>query len=416
MPTLGDPLSLPCGLRLANRIARAAMTEGLADARNDATPRLERLYATAAAGGPGLVITGNAMVDRRYLERARNVVVDAATDEAKLRRWAAACAGAPTVVQINHPGRQTPRHVQGRPVGPSDDDAVALGGLFARPRALTLPEIAEVRARFVDVAERVVAAGFAGVQIHAAHGYLLSTFLDPRRNRRTDAYGGDLAGRARLLLEIVEGMRSALPATAAIAVKLDARDGADDEVAAVAARLEGAGADLVEISGGSYESPAMLGMDAAGGEMARTEESPFWGTAEAVAAATSLPVMLTGGFRTRAAIERALGGGVAQLVGIGRPLAVRPDLAGRLVRGEVDVLDRPAPRLGGPAALRRLAGAAANSGWHRIQLARTASGREPMLRMPAALAAADYTVGDIARGLPARRARARLAAEVDGRG
>ncbi len=121
-----------------------------------------------------------------------------------------------------------------------------------------------MRDRFIEAGERVLTAGFAGVEIHSAHGYLLDSFLDPAQNRRTDAYGGPLAQRARLLLEIVAGLRSVLPERAAIAIKLDSREGDDGELSELARLLEGAGADLLEISGGTYESPAMLGFDASG--------------------------------------------------------------------------------------------------------------------------------------------------------
>ena len=110
---LTDPLTLRCGLELPNRIVKAAMTEGLADADNNATPELERLYARWADSGLGMILTGNMMVDRRHLERARNVVVDAATDRARLRAYAQACAPVPTVVQLSHPGRQANRASNG---------------------------------------------------------------------------------------------------------------------------------------------------------------------------------------------------------------------------------------------------------------------------------------------------------------
>ena len=231
------------------------------------------------------------------------------TDEVALRRWAASAAGAPTLVQLSHPGRQTNRLVQPHPVAPSDGPAVPIAGLFARPRALTLPEIEEIRDRFIDAAERVVGAGFAGVEVHGAHGYLLDSFLDTAHNRRVDAYGGSLENRARLLVEIVAGMRSVLPAQAPIAIKLDSREGGDEELAQLAGMLESAGADLLEISGGNYESPAMLGFDSEGRELVSEHESPFWASAAAVSAATSVPVILTGGFKTRAEVDRALAGG-----------------------------------------------------------------------------------------------------------
>lgn len=388
------------------------MTEGIAGARNDPGERHYRLYEANARGGAGLVLTGNVMVDRRYLERARNIVVDRATDEDALRRWAQSAAGAPALVQISHPGRQTSKYVNPHPLAPSDGPALALAGSYGRPRGLSAAEIEEVRDRFIDAGERVVAAGFAGVEVHAAHGYLLSSFIDPAHNRRSDEYGGSLQGRARLLLEIVAMLRAVLPPGAAVAVKLDARSGADEELAQLAGMLEGAGADLLEISGGNYESAAMLGFDSEGRELSSGHESPFWNSAAAASAGTSLPVILTGGFRTREEVDRALAAGVCAMVGVGRPLAVWPDLAGRFLRGETDVLARPAPRLGGPRSLRGILAPASNSGWHRIQLARTGDGAAPLLRLPAILAALDYAGTDSMLALKERRARLALAEEA----
>jgi 2,4-dienoyl-CoA reductase-like NADH-dependent reductase (Old Yellow Enzyme family) len=391
---LQEPLRLPCGLTLANRLCRAAMTESLADRHNDATERHQRLYAVTAAGGAGVMITGNVMVDRRHLERARNVVVDAETDEAALRRWAQSAAATPTLVQLSHPGRQVTRFVQPHPVSPSGGPAVPLAGVYARPRALTRAEIDAVRLAFVSAGARVVQAGFAGVQVHAAHGYLLSSFIDPEINHRDDAYGGGLEGRARLLLEVVRELRQALPDGAGVAVKVDARDGGEPELVQLGRWLEQSGVDLIEVSGGNYERPRMMGLDTGGNELLSAHESPFWSAAAALSAAVDVPVVLTGGFRTRVAVNRALTEGVCAMVGVGRPLAVWPHLAGRFVRGETDVLTRPAPKVGGPAAVRRLMGPACGAGWHRLQLVRTGEGRPPLLRLPAWVAAIDYSVVD----------------------
>lgn len=424
VPALADPLTLRCGLQLPNRIVKAAMTEALADADNNPTPRLDRLYARWAAGGPGMILTGNMMVDRRHLERARNVVVDAATDQVALRRYAEACGSVPTVVQLSHPGRQANRMVQGQPVAPSSGPAVGLAGLFARPRALTIAEIGDLRRRFVTAARLVVDAGFDGIQVHAAHGYLLSSFLSPEINQRQDAYGVDLLGRARLLLEIVGDLRDALPAGAVVGVKVNSRDSAErdqravDDLVQIAGWLDAAGADFVEVSGGNYESPALLGLDRPadgndGGSGADASEAYFEQAAAAVAKAVDLPVLLTGGFRTRTAMEGALEAGAAALIGIGRPLALDPSLARRLVAGAVDELPRPAPRIGGPQRLQKLLGAAANTGWHRFQMERHGEGRSPVSRLPAALAAADYVLRDGAQALLARRRRFATAARVD---
>jgi len=413
-PELNDPLTLPCGLTLPNRLGRAAMTEGLADRRNDPTERHFRLYEANAAGGAGLILTGNAMVDRRHLERARNVVIDPVTDRDAMRRWAQA-AGPRALVQISHPGRQTTRFVNSHPVSPSGGPAVALAGLFAGPRELSTGEIIEIRTRFVTAGRLAVEAGFAGVQVHAAHGYLLSSFLDPNLNLRQDDYGGSIEGRSRLLLETIEGLRQELPVASAVAVKLDFRDGGEEDLTWLAEQLGTRGVDLIEVSGGNYEKPAMLGMEADGSQIASDHESPFWQGAATVAEATDVPVMLTGGLRTRAGVDEALRAGIA-MVGVGRPLAVRPALAGEFVSGRTADLDRPAPRIGGPGIAKKLGGAAANSGWHRLQMKRTADGREADLGLSAWTAAIDYTGLDALLAIRSRRSRLETASGVRPKG
>ena len=194
---LADSLRLPCGLVLANQIAKAAMTECLADPRtNDANARHERLYRRWARGGVGLMVTGNVMVDRRYLDRTTNVVLDAHTDRAALGRWAQAAqsTGVPTLVQVNHPGRQCTVFVSRTPVAPSAVRVKMLGA-FVTPRALSDDEVDALVTQYARVASEAIRAGFAGVQIHAAHGYLASQFLSPRANVRTDRWGGPLENR-----------------------------------------------------------------------------------------------------------------------------------------------------------------------------------------------------------------------------
>jgi 2,4-dienoyl-CoA reductase-like NADH-dependent reductase (Old Yellow Enzyme family) len=179
---LAEALRLPCGVVLPNRIAKPALTECLADPRtNDPNSRHERLFRRWAAGGVGLMVTGNVMVDRRYLERTTNVVIDERTDRAALERWAQAAqsTGVPTLVQVNHPGRQCSVFVSRSPVAPSAV-RVKMFGAFVTPRALSDDEVDALASRYAQVAKEVVGAGFAGVQVHAAHGYLASQFLSPR--------------------------------------------------------------------------------------------------------------------------------------------------------------------------------------------------------------------------------------------
>lgn len=335
---LAQPLTLPSGVTLPNRLAKAAMTEGLGR-RDDATPELARLYRRWSKGGLGLLIAGNAMVDRRFIERSGNVVLDEATDVAALRRWSEAgrSGGNALWVQLNHPGRQCTRFHTARPVAPS---AVPLEvkGFFATPRELTDGEIRALVERYAVAARVARAGGFDGVQLHAAHGYLISQFLSPRSNRRRDRWGGDLQGRARFLFEVLQAVRAELGAGVPISVKLNAADflrgGFEPhEALAVARLLHAEGIDLLELSGGTYERIAFVA-DAREADATRRREAYFLSYARELAAALpELPLMLTGGFRSAQAMQEALEEGI-DVVGLGRPLCVAPELPRQLLTGE----------------------------------------------------------------------------------
>ena len=208
------PLALPCGAILSNRLAKAAMTEGLATPEGVPTNELERLYGLWSDGGAGLLLTGNVIVDRDHLERPGNVVIDREPDAAMaaLRRWAEAGtrAGNHLWAQISHGGRQVQKSVNPAPKSASDVQLALPGGQFAKPVPLTQEEIADLVDRWAIAAKACREAGFTGVQVHAAHGYLVSQFLSPRSNLRTDEYGGSLENRARFLLEIVRAVRAAV--------------------------------------------------------------------------------------------------------------------------------------------------------------------------------------------------------------
>lgn len=401
MTGLAAALRLNSGLRLENRIAKAATSESLARKGNP-TDVLFRLYETWSLGGAGLVITGNSTVSRRYRERMGNVVLDAQTDRRALGQLARAAkrANNAALVQLSHPGRQTNRFVAGDPVGPSDGPAVAVLGAFARPRALREEEIDQIIADFVHAAVLVREAGFDGVQIHAAHGYLASQFLSPLSNRRTDAWGGPLANRARFLLETVARTRKATGSDFTLAVKLNASDFQKggfsmEESLLVVGMLERAGVDLLEISGGNFESVALLGFDEKGEAKARSREAYFLDFARRAKAQTRIPLMLTGGMRSGVVMKQALADGAIDIVGMARPLCLEPDLPGRLLRGEADSA-RPCVR---PASSVRRLAAAAETGYYESQIARLARGDEPKNGMSPLRAALAYVLSDASRGL-----------------
>lgn len=356
--SLNSPFTLPCSLTVPNRIAKAAMTEGLADVVDDkggiAGERIARCYRTWAAGGAGLQITGNIMVDGRYRERPANVVVDGPQNEqqrAGLAAFAEAAkaSGGLAIAQISHAGRQSPKSIAPEPVGPSAVKVKLPGGLFGLPRALSDEEILDVIDRFATTASELCRAGFDGVQVHSAHGYLLSEFLNPLVNQRDDRWGGSLENRARLLLETVRAVRDAIGPDKALSIKLNSSDFQKggfsfEDCQQVIGLLHGEGVDLLEISGGNYEQPRMMGMEGLEPvfegdvrDSTRTREAYFMAYAEKVLETARMPIMVTGGFRTRAAMEEALEAGVA-MIGIARPLCVDPDAPKRLLAGELDEL------------------------------------------------------------------------------
>lgn len=353
---LRAPLTLPCGQVLPNRIAKAAMTEGLADAFGRPSPELLRLYEKWSASGCALLVTGNVQIDRYHLERPGNVIVEGAGDAAlkrSLAEWAriGKAGGARFWVQLSHAGRQTLAIVNPRPKAPSALNLAIPGKQFGRPVALTEPEIRELIERHATAAAVVQEAGFDGVEIHAAHGYLLSTFLSPRANARPDLWGGSLEHRARMLLEVVRAVRARVGKAFAVGVKLNSADFQKGgfhvgESRKVVQWLEAEGVDLIEISGGNYEQPRMLqtagvtAIDPAGlAPSTAAREAYFAGFAAEMRNLVKVPLMVTGGFRTAAAMQRAIREDNISMIGVARPLCVDFDCVNDLLAGRRDVLD-----------------------------------------------------------------------------
>ncbi|GKU37374.1 NADH:flavin oxidoreductase/NADH oxidase family protein [Mycobacterium montefiorense] len=346
--TAASPLTLPCGVVLPNRIAKAAMSEQLGQIDGAPSQTLTKLYHAWGRGGAGLLVTGNVMIDRRAYVEPRNVTLEDDRHLGAIGSWAraGAHAGSVMVMQINHPGRVAVGPLYRRPVGPSALRPQALGFNLRKPRALTIDDIADLRRRYTRTAQLAVSAGFAGVQVHAAHGYLLSQFLSPVANRRDDRYGGNAENRRRLLLEIIADVRAAIGPAAVLSVKLNSADvqqGGLEEADSldIALALERADVDLLEISGGNYEAPAMTGIAA---DNTRRREAYFLRYAEALRAQSALPLMLTGGIRTLDFINDVIAAGSVDVIGLGRPFALQPDIAARLLAGERATLPC-APRL-----------------------------------------------------------------------
>jgi 2,4-dienoyl-CoA reductase-like NADH-dependent reductase (Old Yellow Enzyme family) len=347
---LAEQFKLPCGAVLKNRVAKAAMTEGLADISGRPTAELDKLYGLWADGGAGLLLSGNVQIDADHLERPGNVIIDRLPDDemrAALQRWTAAAtrAGTHFWAQISHAGRQTMKTVNPRPKAPSAVKLGLPGGQFGVPVALTEDEILNLISRFGQAAKACQDNGFTGVQIHAAHGYLISQFLSPRSNQREDRWGGSLENRARFLMFTINTIRQLVGPEFPVAVKLNSADFqrggfAFEESLQVARWLQDGGVDLVEISGGTYEQPKLLGIEGLEAEEDQNvapstlaREAYFVDFAKAMKAELSIPLMVTGGFRTASAMEQALKSGAADLIGLGRPMCVMPEAPKRLFGG-----------------------------------------------------------------------------------
>ena len=430
---LSGPLRLPCGAVLPNRLCKAAMTEGVADPLLRATPRHATLYRRWSEGGAGLLLTGNVQIDRRDLERPGNVAIDASeprtcSGEAleRLRAWARAgtVAGNHLWMQVSHAGWQSPRYVTKRPRAPSDVQLELLGN-YARPVPLTEEEILDFIGRFGRVATIARETGFTGVQVHGAHGYLLSSFLSPVTNRRTDAWGGSLENRARFLLETVRAVRKAVGRDFPVALKLnsdDFRKGgfSNEECVEVVRWLNDESLDLLELSGGTYEQPRLIGaVGRADSEVplrpsTRVREAYFLEYTAAVRKVASMPVMVTGGFRTRAGMEAALAEGDCDVIGLGRPLCWQPDFVRRLLASEVDGIERMEDRLRfrdrgwlsptSPLMPIKVLNTFGAQSWYYCQIFRLADGREPELGLGMLAALREYLADEYAAARRMHRA------------
>ena len=330
--TAFTPLTLPNGAVIPNRFAKAAMEENMADKDHAPSEALIRLYRTWAEGEVGLMITGNVMIDHRAMTGPGGVVLESERFGERFRAWAEAARshGGQVWMQINHPGRQMPAALKQDTIAPSEVpmDLGNFSKQFIPPRAMTEGDIAEVKTRFVRAAVLAEQFGFTGVQIHAAHGYLISQFLSPISNKRTDQWGGSIENRARLLLEVVKEVRAIVGPRFAVAVKLNSADFqrggfSTDDAKKVIALLNPLGVDLIELSGGSYEAPAMHGQARDGRTLAR--EAYFLEFATDISSVAQMPVMVTGGVRRLLVAEQVLDSGI-DMVGMGTALALNPSL------------------------------------------------------------------------------------------
>lgn len=380
---LKDSLTLPCGATLPNRLVKAAMSEALGTRDNRMTPGLVQVYKRWAQGGIGLNITGNVMIDRRARAEPGNIVIEDERDMPLLKEWAKAgqSNGGKIWVQINHPGKQCPKAMNKETVAPS---AIPfrkdLQMMFGTPRELTEDEIYDIIARWGNAARIFKEAGFDGIQIHGAHGYLISQFLSGNHNQRNDQWGGSAENRRRFVLAVYDEVRKQVGDDFPVGIKLNSADFqkggfTEEESLAVIQELEARGIDMIEISGGTYETPVMTGATGPKKESTVKREAYFMDFAEKVRKSLKTPLMLTGGFRSAQGMKEALNSGAVDLIGLARSVAIEPDSPSRLL-ANTDPKYPVKPLITGLKAIDR--SGLLEIQWYTRQIKRMSKGRNPV--------------------------------------
>lgn len=374
---LFSPLTLPCGVVLKNRLVKSAMSDSLGDGMGHPGDTQGRLYQRWAEGGVAVSIIGEVQGSPDVAEKPGNLVLrpDAEMDRFRALAAAGKANGAHLWVQLGHAGAMAHPPISA-PKGPS---ALDLPGLTCA--ALTMDEIKRLPGDFADTAVLAQQAGFGGVQVHAAHGFLLSQFLSPLFNHRTDAHGGPIGNRMRLLLEVVDAVRAAVGPTFPIAVKLNATDQLDGgleprDALQVVTALTGTGIDLIDISGGTYFPGARSASDSAGAG------AYFRDYARRARRLTDIPLMLTGGVKTHDEAQDLVSSGDVDAVGLARALVLQPGLPALWQQAQMP--EPPFPRFDAPPE-------GGMTAWYTMRLTRIGEDRDgqPDLSMQDAIAAYD---------------------------
>ncbi|ULT87320.1 hypothetical protein L3Y34_006844 [Caenorhabditis briggsae] len=352
---LGEQLCFPNGCQAQNRFLKAALTEILSTYSPDEpkkhglpTDSILNIYDKWGHGKFGMILTSNVLVDPTNLEAAGNAIIyqegECHERRALFTHWAKLMKqdGALAVMQLSHAGRQTPSYVNPTPWSASDIQLVS--GVryttYGKPKPLSTEQVkTEVVDRFVYAAKYAYECGFHGIQLHAAHGYLLSQFTSPTTNKRTDKYGGSLENRQRVILEIYNAIRAEIPASTGFLVGIKTNsvefqaEGTTLEQGKEMCRVyEESGFDFVELSGGTYEKMALCHER----ESTKKREAFFLEFAEQIRPVFNKTVVyLTGGFRSVSAMVAAISSNATQGIGLGRPITAEPDLPKKILEGSV---------------------------------------------------------------------------------
>ncbi|WP_375170125.1 NADH:flavin oxidoreductase/NADH oxidase family protein [Marinobacter sp.] len=403
---LSQDLKLRSGAVLKNRICKSAMNEAIATGEGRVVRQFEVLYRTWAEGGAGLLVTGNVMVDKRHANEPLAVAVEDDRDALLLQLWAKAAKshGGQIWAQLNHPGKQSPKFLNSEPVAPSPIPLAS--EMFIPPRELSETEIWDIINRFARTAEILKDSGFDGVQLHGAHGYLISQFLSPNHNQRRDQWGGALENRMRFVTEVYKAIRAKVGKKFSVGIKLNSSDFqkggfTNEESIEVCKCLDKLGIDMIEISGGSWENPVNRRGNLK--ESTRKREAYFLEFAEQLKLAVKAPIMVTGGFRSQAAMNEAIESGAIDVVGLARPLAVDPNMPNKLLKGR-NYVSSVQPISTGIKKIDDMA--IMEISWYTDQIRRMSEGLDPKTKVRGVFSAVGVFYQFWKRGQTVKRVRA----------
>lgn len=319
---LVQPLDLPCGARLKNRLVKSAMSDSLGDGAGNATQAQMRLYERWAEGGAALSLIGEVQTSPHYAEKPGNLVLVPDADLAALQKLAqrGSANSAHIWPQLGHAGALAHGPIS-TPKGPSPLDVEGL-----KCDGMSLDDIQDLPRSYAQAATLAKDAGFGGVLIHAGHGFLFSQFLSPLFNHRTDAYGGTVDERFRIIGEVIDAVRKAVGPAYPIGIKINSTDmlegglSQDDALEAVQL-LDATTVDLIDVSGGTYFPGAESSSDSA------SSSGPYFiDFAKRAKSITSIPIILTGGFETREQAAKAILEGCADAISLARAMVLNPSL------------------------------------------------------------------------------------------
>ncbi len=325
------------GMSLANRFVRSATWEGLATADGNCTSLLSDMMVNLVEGGVGLIITGHSYVSREGQAGPRQLGIheDAMLEGLTQMTEAVHRSGGKICCQLAHAGAQSAAHLSGmEAIGPS----VVLADGKAKCREMSKEDIDRVVRAFGDAAARAKRSGFDAVELHAAHGYLLSQFLSPLVNRRTDEYGGTLANRGRMTLEVLRSVRDAVGPDYPVLIKLNSEDFAEggfsvEDMLELSAMLEKEGIDAIELSGGTGGEASKY-QPVRFGTIAKENEAYYRDAARRFKQSVGVPLILVGGIRSADVAEGLVDEGTADYIAMSRPLICEPDLVNRWKNGD----------------------------------------------------------------------------------